>query len=248
MAGTVEFDVTRLIGQLNALQATQINYAGGRAMRRLGVMLKVQLSQHMQQTFRDPVPFTLSSPRARSTGLELSLSISTDGARGQDPARYLYPVSTEGTSGAKPAYTTRFTKALRRRGIVDDSYYAVPWLEGRGVPTNSYGNVPPSFYQQTLAGLARFGAPGGRRTSSAGWQYLSVPDRRQGPAIRRTSSLERRPGIYRVKGRDLQFLFGYARRPPIIRTSLLNIPQFASSRAQLLLPNLLREELERTLS
>ena len=246
MAGTIEFNVDALVGRLNALQATQINYAGSRAMRRLGFMLRNQLSQHMQQVFRDPVPYTLSSPRYDASGLSLYLRISTDGARGQDPARYLYPVSTEGTAGAKPAYTTRFARALRHRGIVGDSYYPVPWLEGRGVPTNSYGNVPPSFYQQTLAGLARQGAAGGRRSRAAGWQYFSAPDDRPGPAIRSMTAFKKKPGIYRVKGRDLQFLFGYARRPPIVPTPL-NIPAFAQSRAQLLLPNLLREELDRAL-
>jgi hypothetical protein len=242
-SSSIEFDVEALLGQLNAIQGTQIKYAGTQAMKRLGYELKQELRQHMASVFNNPVPFTLASPRYNAQGLETRIYISTDGAKGQDPARYLYPVSTEDGAGAKPAYTTRFTKALRHLGIIDSSYFAVPWKEGRAVPVNAYDNVPASFYQSILQGLVRHGgAKKGGPTS--GYQYFSVPDRRIGPSIRRTSSLKQ--GIYRVKGRDLQYLFGYARRPPIVPTTF-DFSGFTFRRAEQILPTLLSQELEKAL-
>lgn len=244
MARTIEFTVEDLIGRLNILQATQIKYAGTKAMQRLGYELKQSLRDEMARVFDKPVPFTLSSPRYAADGLSLRIYLNPDSPGGQSPSRYLYPVSTEDTAGAKPAYPTRFAKALRHLGIIDSSYFPVPWLDGRAVPTNSYGNVPASFYSGVLRGLVRQGAKGASPSSNYGGQYMSVPDRRIGPALRRTSSLK--PGIYRVKARQLDFLFGYARRPPIVPT-VFDYRGVATRRAQEILPTLLSQELEKAM-
>lgn len=247
MQRSITFDVERLIGALNVIEGTQIRYAGTQAMKRLGYELQQATRNEMPRIFDRPVPFTISSVLYRAEGLTTTLYINSGNApKGQDPARYLYPVSTDDTQGAKPAYITRFTRALRKQGIINDSYYAVPWFAGAGVPTNSYGNVPAAFYQSTLAGLLRQGAPGARRTSQAGWQYISVPDGRVGPAIRRTGSLARNPGIYRVRGRELQFLFGYSRRPPIVPT-IFDWHGSLQRRAEPLLSRLLRQELDKAM-
>lgn len=245
---SVTFDATQLLRGLSVLEGTQIRYAGNKALRRLGYELQGEVTKYMAQTFNDPVPFTLASPRYdANTDLTLRMYVRKDRVpKGQDPGRYLYPVSTDDAIGSKPAYTTRFTRALRHRGIVDSSYYAVPWKEGRGVPVDSRGNVPATFYGATLAGLARQGAPGNRRTKQAGWQYFSVPDRRIGPAIRGWDALARTPGIYRVKGRDLELLFGYARRPPMVPTKF-DFSGFLSSAAEPRLRRLLRQELDAAL-
>lgn len=247
MARSVTFDVNQLIGALDVIQGTQIRYAGTQAMKRLGYELREESKQLMARTFNNPVPFTLSSPRYAADGLSVRMSIYDGPApKGQDPAKYLYPVSTEDTQGSKPAYPTRFIKALQARGIVGSNYYAVPWLRGRGVPVNAYGNVPPAFYAATLAGLARQGAPGAPRTRQAGWQYISVPDQRIGPAVRRTSSLERRPGIYRVKGRELEFLFGLQTKQPTVPTKF-DWRGHLTRRAEPLLSRLLSQELDKAL-
>ena len=107
-------------------------------------------------------------------------------------------------------------------------------------PLNSYGNVKPGFYQSVLAGLERYGVAGAKRSKQAGYQFFSVPDRRIGPSIRRTSSLK--PGIYRVKGTQLDFLFGYARRQPIVRTSF-DFAGFTTRRAEEILPTILSKTL-----
>lgn len=239
-ASSIEFDVNALIGQLSLIESTQIKYAGTRAMQRLGFALRGELAQYMSGTFRNPVPFTLASPIYTADGLQVKIEISRKGDKGQDPGRYLYPVSTEDTAGAKPSYPTRFAKALWRNNIVDKSYFPIPWLDGRAVPVNDYGNVPKEFYSSVLAGLKRYGIAGAKRTKQAGYQIFSVPDRRIGPSIRRTSSLK--PGIYRVKGSQLDFLFGYARRNPIVRTSF-DFANFTFRRAEEILPTILSKTL-----
>lgn len=246
MAQSIEFNVEDLIGRLNVLQATQIKYAGTQALKRLGYELQNTLRDEMSKVFANPVPFTLSSPKRdpKIENLTLRLYLNPDSPGGQSPSRYLYPVSTEDTAGSKPAYLTRFGRALRHLGIIDDSYYPVPWLEGRAVPTNSYGNVPSSFYSGVLRGIARHGAKSDKPSSKYGGQYMSVPDRRIGPALRRTSSLK--PGIYRVKSGQLDFLFGYARRPPIVGTKF-DYRGVATRRAQEILPTLLSQELEKAM-
>lgn len=243
MASSIEFDVESLLGQLNAVQATQIKYAGTQAMKRLGYELKQELSQYMAKTFRDPVPFTLSSPRYKANGLETEISISRTGPKGQDPGRYLYPVSTEDGAGAKPAYITRFTKALWANGIASRDRYALPWIGSRAVPTNDYGNVPNTFYQSVLAGLKRYGVPkkGG---PNPGFRIFSVPDNRFSPQSPRIAHLK--PGIYRAKGKQLDYLFSYATEHPTVTTNF-DFSGFTFRRAEQLLPTLLSQELEKAM-
>lgn len=241
---TIEFDVNTILGQLSLIESTQIKYAGTRAMQRLGFALRGEVSRYMSTTFRKPVPFTLASPLYKADGLNLSISISQKGDKGQDPGRYLYPVSTEDTAGGKPAYNTRFARALWKNGIVDKSYYPIPWKDGRAVPLNEYDNVLPSFYQSVLAGLKRYGFVEKGKRGAASYQFFSVPDRRIGPSIRRTSSLK--PGIYRVKGTQLDFLFGYERRNPIVRTSF-DFAGFTTRRAEALIPSILSKALAEAL-
>ena len=236
MARSIEFDAQALIGKIDALRGAQLPFAGNRALRQLGFQLRGELQKEMRDKFQNPVPFTINSPRYRVDGLELTVSISKDGAKGQDPARYLYPVTAEGgVGGSKPAYITRFTKAVRALGIVDASYYAIPFLQGRGVRVNAYGNMTPGQYQQTLQGL-KTGVGAGRQGSQ--WRYFSVPDGRK-PGKRGNL----KPGIYRAKTGDVQLLFTYARRQPTVPV-LFDFEGVVRERSQAILPSLLSKALD----
>jgi hypothetical protein len=242
MARTIEFDVEALIGKLDVLQKVQLPYAGNRALKQLGFKMRGELAQYMSDVFQKPVPFTLRSPRYSVDGLTLTVSISKDGDKGQDPARYLYPVSTDDGGGGKPAYITRFTRAVRAIGVVDSGYYPVPFLGGRGVRKNAYGNMTAGQYQQVLAGLkADNGRTGGKRGSS--WRYFSVPDGRK-PVRRGGGNLK--PGIYRAKSNDLQMLFGYAREHPTV-PSIFDFAGTVERKSQELLPSLLSKALAKAL-
>jgi hypothetical protein len=230
MPRSIEFDSQKLIGAIDALRGAQLPFAGNRALRQLGFQLRGELQREMRDKFQNPVPFTISSPRYAVDGLELTVSISKDGAKGQDPARYLFPVTEGG-----PAYITRFTRAVRALGVVDASYYAIPFLQGRGVRVNAYGNMSPGQYQQVLQGL-KTGTGAGKRGSQ--WRYFSVPDQRQ-PSNRGNL----KPGIYRAKTGDVQLLFTYARRHPQV-PALFDFSGIVQRRSEELLPSLLSKALD----
>ncbi len=198
----IQFDARQVVSRLDALRAVQMRYAGSQALKKLGWELKQHHRQWMESGgFEKPVPFTLTSPRYTADGLELRFRISTDGPKGQAPASYLYPVSTQDGAGRKPVYQTRFATFLRREGIT--TQHPIPFIGGRGVRVNAYGNMAPSQYSQVKAGL--------RRDDGS---FFSTPDgRKSGP---KRGNLK--PGIYQRKGRSLFMLFGYAPKLPTVGT------------------------------
>ena len=241
MARTIEFDAQALVDGIDALRGAQLPYAGNQALKQLGFQLRGELQREMRDKFENPVPFTISSPRYRVDGLELTVSISKDGAKGQDPARYLYPVSTDDGGGGKPAYITRFTRAIRALGVVDPSYYAIPFLKGRGVRVNAYGNMSPGQYQQVLQGL-KTGTGAGKKGSQ--WRYFSVPDQRKSGGGGGGGRLK--PGIYRAKSNDVQLLFTYARKQPTV-PALFDFSGLVQRRSEEILPSLLSKALDNAL-
>lgn len=238
MARTIEFQADQLIKSLDALRGAQLPFAGNRALRQLGFQLRGELQREMRDKFQNPVPFTISSPLKPSgvdpvRGLELTVSISKDGAKGQDPARYLYPVTEGG-----PAYITRFTRAIRALGVVDASYYAIPFLQGRGVRLNTYGNMSPGQYQQVLSALKSDTSRGSGKQGSK-WRYFSVPDQRSAKPNRGRL----KPGIYRAKSNDVQLLFTYARKQPNV-PALFDFSGVVERKSAEILPSLLSKALD----
>ena len=233
MARTIEFQADRLIKRIDALRGAQLPFAGNRALRQLGFQLRGELQREMRDKFKNPVPFTINSPRYSVDGLELTVSISKDGPKGQDPARYLYPVT-----GGGPAYITRFNRAIRTIGVVDASYYAIPFLKGRGVRKNTYGNMTPGQYQQVLSALKSDARRGSGKQGSV-WRYFSVPDQRS--AKPNTGRLK--PGIYRAKSNDLQLLFTNARKHPKV-PPLFDFEGVVERRSREIFPSILSKALD----
>lgn len=233
----IEWDVEKLIGKLDILQKVQIPYAASVALKRYGYMFaKQQVVRDMQDVFRQPVPLTLNAVLSDAKGMELTIRVKDSVPKGNAPGKYLYPVSTEDSRTGQPIYETRFTKGLRKKGVIDGSYWPVPFLNGRGVRTNAYGRMSPGQYQQVLAGLEK-------GIGSDGYRYFSVPDLRK---TRQTTSLS--PGVYRVKGRnDVQLLFNYARTQPRV-PSIFDLRQYALDYATEILPSLLSNALRQALN
>ncbi len=199
----IQFDARQVVSRLDALRAVQMRYAGSQALKKLGWELKKHHRQWMESGgFEKPVPFTLTSPRYSAEGLELRFSISTDGAKGQAPASYLYPVSTQDGAGRKPVYQTRFATFLQRKGITN--MHPIPFLDGDMVRKNDYGNMRPSQYAQVKAGLK----------NTRGSSFFSTHDNRS----TRPTPGWLKPGIYQRKGRSLFMLFGYAPKLPTVPT------------------------------
>ena len=228
MATQITFDAERIIGRLGILEKANFNYAGGQAMKRLGFGLRQHHGLQMAGRFENPVAFTLASPRYEADGLQVRLYLNPDGPKGTAPATYIYPVDASDGSG-KPAYLTRFGRALSKLGITNQ--FPIPNIGGRGVRTNAYGNMTPGQYQATLAGLKREDGT-----------YISIPDNRR--TSTRTSTLK--PGIYQRRGRGLSRLFGYLPAPPAVRPAY-NFGSITRRYAEQQLPKLLREELAKVL-
>lgn len=232
----IEWDVKDLIGKVDVVQKVQLPYATEQALKRYGYLFaKQQVRRDMQDVFQNPVPLTLNSVISEAKGMEVTIKVKNRVDKGNAPGKYLYPVSAEDVAGKKPIYETRFTNYLRKAGIVNNSYWPVPFLSGRGVRTNAYGRMSPGQYTQVVEGL-RTG------TGKGGYRYVSVPDQRK---PRQNDNLK--PGIYRVKGRnDVQMLFTYARTQPTVPT-IFDLRRFAVDYGADVLPGLLSESLQRAI-
>jgi hypothetical protein len=225
MARTIEFETERIFRRLNVLEGTQIKYAGGQALKRLGYELKHHNEMQMAGRFENPVPYTLSSVGYEANGLELRLYLNKDGSKGNAPATYIYP--TDRGSDSSLAYRTRFARGIEKLGIT--SLFPVPYLGGRGVRRNAAGNMTPGQYSQVLAGLKK-------RPSV----YFSVPDRRNP----RSSTLP--PGIYQRTSKGVNMLFGYRPSTPSVRQAY-DFTGITIRLTQQRLPKLLGEELAKAL-
>jgi hypothetical protein len=232
----IEFDVENLIGKVDAITATQLPYAGSRAMNQLGWQLKSEAwPVFAKQRFDRPVPFTESALRYKHEKGSLSLLVefNTEAPKGQDPARYLFPTST-GSS----IYITRFTKALRQKGIIPSSYVAIPNTRGRALAgeINQYGNVKPGFYQAVLKALDR-NAGDRTRSKYRDYRFFSVPDNRKP----QRSGQHLKPGIYRAKGTSLDgLLFSYTQDTPSV-PRIWDFEEFATAATNERLPVLLNK-------
>lgn len=237
----IEFDVEELIGKVDAITATQIPYAGRRAMFQLANTLRTEAwPAYAKARFEKPVPFTTDYLIARADGLEVQLSLDRPAKGGQDPARYLAPVLDGGE-----IYVTRFSRALTAKNIKPASYrYAKPNIGSLGMAgeINQYGNVRNSFYTAVLKALER--EPGSRTRSKYGDSlFFSVPDGRR-PA-KNVQSLT--PGIYRRKGSLLSKIFSYQNDLPSV-TKRWDFEEFADVSTRELLPGLLSKALDEALT
>jgi len=247
----ITFDAEALIGRLNALEGTQIKYAGTQAMKRLGWEMRSELGRYMAATLTDPIPFTIGSamrPPGGGTrgGLRVGIFIDPRGdEKGQSPASYLFPLTPE--SDAKPL-RTRFNKALYAIGATRGSEFnaATYWLPASGVPRRG-NKVEPGFLQAVLRGLENGGRLKDKRSKYSergSVRFFITPDMRN-PA---KEAKHLKPGIYRVKAGQAP-----ERLMSLVKESSLKVPQkfeferTVRERSAALLPGLLRAELDRAM-
>jgi hypothetical protein len=251
----ITFQAERLIGRLNALEGTQIKYAGTQAMKRLGWEMRSELGRHMAATFNDPVQYTIDSamrPPGGGTrgGLRVGIFIDPRGdEKGQSPASYLFPLTPQ--SDGKPL-RTRFNKALYSIGATTGAEFnaATYWMPASGVPRRG-SKVEPGFLQAILSGLkneaGRKGTLKDKRSKYGDrgtTRFFINPDMRN-PA-KKAEHLK--PGIYRVKAGQAP-----ERLMSLVEESSLKVPQkfdfegVVRDRSAALLPGLLRAELTRAL-
>ena len=196
-------------------------------MSRLGFALaRRDVPGYMKAVFNNPNTFTLRSLKYKVVSpYEVQLTFDQNVPKGNDPARYLYPV-TKGLPGNE-AYATKFTRFVHSAGIVPRDRYPIPVKEN--LKKNSYGKVSQGEYSKTWSGL-NTSLPKSRSKSqlnkglkgfnrAANFRYFSIPDNRNlgGRSSRQGNLFDLGEGIYRIKGRsNLQLLFTYAKRKPTV--------------------------------
>jgi hypothetical protein len=225
MSRTITFDADDLIEDLDIIRRVQMPFVASWALNQLGPQIRRFHQVEMTRNFNNPVPFTTNSvrwgangyqPWTRSTKqkLEMGIWISEDGAKGQDPARYLFPQVQESGRGRKQVYVTRFSKALRRQGILESGEYALPIRGSRAARLNSYGNISPGQYTQVLYSIGAMtdfiARKAGQSKRGPSKEYFAVPSLPQ-PGAKRSNL---NPGIYRRKGENISMLFKTLPSPP----------------------------------
>lgn len=213
---SITFDADEIIDELGYLQRVQMPFVMSWGLNKLGPKLRQLHAKDMARDFDRPVPFTLNSPRySRSSKqkLEIEFWISEDGAKGQDPARYLYPQVREPGRSRKQVYVTRFNRAARRYGLIEGGEFLTPLLQSKAARKNAYGNISPGQYTQVLYSIGAFTDFINRKAGQAKRQpkkeYFVVRsdggNRRGLPA-----------GIYRRKGDTVNMLFATLPEVPYV--------------------------------
>ena len=214
MAATITHNIDAVINGLSTYQRIDLPKATRTTLSRLGYTLaKRDVPGYMEAVFDRPNKFTLRSLSYKVVSpYEVHLTVKQNVPKGNDPARYLYPV-TKGLPGNE-AYATKFTRYVHSAGIVPRNRYPIPVKDN--LNKNSYGKVSQGEYTKVWSGLERTRGAG---KTGRGFRYFSIPDgRNRGRVSTRQGSLfDVGEGIYRVKGRGaggLQLLFTYAKSQP----------------------------------
>ena len=212
MAAAITHNIDAVVKGLTTYQRIDLPRAARRTMHEFGYdFAKRYVPGYMKAVFQRPNNLTLRSLNYKVvSSYEVHFDFRQNLPKGNDPARYLYPVA-KGLPGNE-AYATKFTRYVHSAGIVPRNRYPIPVKEN--LKKNSYGKVSQGEYTKTWSGLERTGGAG---KTGKGFRYFSIPDgRNRGPASTRQGSLfNLGEGIYRVKGKsDLQLLFTYAKSKP----------------------------------
>lgn len=214
MDRSIQFDADEVIEELSYLQRVQMPFVMSYGLNKLGPRLRELHARDMARDFDRPVPFTLNSPRySRSSKekLEIEFWVSEDGAKGQDPARYLFPQVREAGRNSKQVYVTRFNKAARRYGLIDYNDYLMPVKNSKAARLNQYGNISPGQYTQVLYSIGAFTdfinrQAGQRKREPKKEYYVVKPGNKRGAF----------PGIYRRKGDTTNLLFATLPEVPTV--------------------------------
>ena len=204
----IEFNINPILKELDTLQKVKLPTAARRSLYETGRYLRDFHRREMQATFRDPVPYTLRSPRYRvdPNRLELTLSISNDGTLGQSPADYLSPVFRQAGSNRGTVITTRFAKQLARAGRLTPGTHLVP-QPNAALALTRRGRLSPAMYARAQAALKANLYTGKYRAKSGDrWFVIDRNDARSYLA----------PGVYRARGRRISRLWAAMDSPPSV--------------------------------
>jgi len=154
-------DLTDLIGELNALQKSQLRYATTRALNDYVFSTRKIIKDEINSGKIDrPVPFTQNAGKyeqvtGESAGsdyvLRAVVKLTDQAPGGNRPDEYLFPVSSD--PGAGGAYRMRFTRALNRNNKPGYFTQAKSASSNPKARIDAYGNISKGQYQQALASV-----------------------------------------------------------------------------------------------
>ena len=157
----VEFDVNRILGQLNELQNVMVPRAASTALNQAVFAATQELKKQAQSTFKNPVPFTVNSFLYRKStpqSLEAAVFIRDEAPKGNPPSKYLLPQIYGG-----PHYMTRFQGSMlntvvrnatgRNVQVGQRGKMMVANLRSPKTRLNKYGNMTPGQYTQIQSAL-----------------------------------------------------------------------------------------------
>jgi hypothetical protein len=174
----------------------------------------------MERTFYRLSKFTVNAPlftRSSKDNLSITFFLRDNAPGGNAPERYLYPQVAGGE-----VYVTRFSRALRRRGVIADNDYVMHWY-------NPKYKATPGRIQSILSSLSksvgpvRSGAQFKRNLSQMGKYFIlggksgSANARLAVDAPRKKDPDYQGYGIYtRTSGGQLDLVYRILREVPTV--------------------------------
>ncbi len=142
MADVLTHNIDQIVNRLTTLQRVDLPEASRRTMHLLGYQIaRKDAPRYMKEVFENPNNFTQRSLTYKVvSNYEVQLSFKQNVPKGNDPARYLYPV-TKGLPGNE-AYQTKFTRYIHKAGIAPRNLYPVPFKQNLSkTPTARFPRV-----------------------------------------------------------------------------------------------------------
>jgi hypothetical protein len=191
------------LDSLTVFQRARIPGSVAWALNSFVVQLRKEEQQRLTYVFDKTNAFTRNSPLfklATKQNPRALLFLRDNAPNGNSPDRYLEPQVSGG-----PVYVTRFSRALRRSGAIDDGQYAVHFGNPKYKPT-------PSFISALTSALARPSGP-----IKSGRQYArNLKVGRDFFIKRENNGKGKATAIFQRKGKDLSFVYGILSRPPSV--------------------------------
>lgn len=208
----IEFDPTKIVGELNELAKVQLPRAAANALNLTVFKMREEMQQQAKSRFTNTVPFTINSflyRKATPDLTEATLFIRDDAPKGNPPSQYLAPQIYSGS-----AYRTRFQQRLSnlrdpaRTGtgpVLAPNRIMVPTQSPRGVRFTQRGTMSPGQYVEIYSYLKNTDstetATRGRISANrAGTRYFYM---NQTMVDERRNLRAGKPGIFMVRNKSL---------------------------------------------
>lgn len=164
-------DFEKLVGKVNVVVRSQLNFAMSRALNFAGSELRSQINRDISHVF-NANKRTQNAVRASSiynplresryrpvmkTDRPLNMYIflaegwQTSDGLDQSPSVYLSPHAY-----GNPAIVTQFTRKMRRRNYLPRTGYVIPIHGAKGTRTTSHGKMTAGEYMTALFGIGDF--------------------------------------------------------------------------------------------